>query len=215
MPQFGAAGWMQECTGIKMLQTWLIVLKWQMYVWSTLTNTHRGRSTVACLYWVRKVHLGHINTICIFSQIYTYTYTLLVFSGQLSREHSTIMSCSTFMTDGKCAARRCSAPPFPSPLQFTRLARPSTRRPGRCPCTARYQVIGTSRREEELLGAEAVEKPPHPPHQYCSLTWWKLTPANIFHHVIGREDQMPWLDMPTLLPVQMMTQSSLHYSWLL
>lgn len=24
---------------------------------------------------------------------------------------------------------------------------------------------------------------------------------------------MPWLDMPTLLPVQMMTQSSIHYLW--
>lgn len=123
------------------------------------------------------------------------------------------MSCSTFMTDGKCAARRCSAPPFPSPLHFARLARPATRRPSRCPGTVSYQMNGTSQREEEPPGVEAVEKPPHSPHQYCSLTWWKLTPANIFHHVIRREDQMPWLDMPTLLPVQMMTQSSIHYLW--
>lgn len=46
---------------------------------------------------------------------------------------------------------------------------------------------------------------PHLLHQYCSLTWWKLTPANIFHHVIGRKDQMPSPDMPTLLPMQIMT----------
>lgn len=161
-----------------------------------------------------KVRLGRINTICTFPQTYTYTHTLLVFSGQLSREHSAIMSCSTFMTDGKCAARR--APPFPSPLHFVRHARtiyPSA------PSLPRHGVVSDDRDEpnerRSHSGVQAVEKPPQPPHQYCSLTWWKLTPANIFHHVIGREDQMPWLDMPTLLPVQMMTQSSLHYSWLL
>lgn len=98
------------------------------------------------LYLGKKVQLEHINTICTFSQTYTYTHTqtLLVFSGQLSREHSAIMSCSTFMTDGKCAARRRSAPPFPSPLHFAQLARLSTRRPSRCPGTASYQMIGTS-----------------------------------------------------------------------
>lgn len=127
--------------------------------YSNFTQLH------TCFYLVGKASLGHINAI--FSKTYTYTHkhTHLVFSGQLSREHSTIMSCSTFMTDGKCAACRCSAPPFPSPLHFTRLARPSTHRPGFCLSTAWYQVIGTSQEEEELPGGIAVEKPPHPLHQ--------------------------------------------------
>lgn len=157
------------------------------------------------------------SKLCLRVHARTHTHTpLLVFSGQLSREHSAIMSCSTFMTDGKCAACRSLLLPSPSPLHFVRLAQPSTCRPSCCHGTTLYQMIWTSQREEELLGVEAVEKPPHPPpHQYCSLTWWKLIPANIFHLVTGREDQMPWLDMPTLLPVQMMTQSLFHYSWLL
>lgn len=95
-----------------MVQWWPLITKIKK---SVLTNTHRGRSTVAFVlhtctfltqYRHRKVWLGHIKTICTFSQTYTHTHTLLVFSGQLSREHSAIMSCSTFMTDGKCAARR-------------------------------------------------------------------------------------------------------------
>lgn len=129
------------------------------------------------------------------------------FWGQLSREHATIMSCSTFRTDGKCAACCCSAPPFPHPLSFTWV----THLP-----TTTGSATTPDRRDIEWKGwgqSEAVEKCPHPPHQYCSLTWWKLTLASIFHRVIGREDQMPWLDTQTLLPVQMMTHRSLHYSW--
>lgn len=116
------------------------------------------------------------------------------------------------MTDGKCAACHALLLPFLLHL-LVQHAQPSSRQPSHYSSPALYQMIGTGQREEEL-GVEAVEKAPHPPHQYCSLTWWKLTPANIFHHVIGREAQMPWLDMPTLLPVQTMTQSILHYSCL-
>lgn len=97
--------------------------------------------------------------------------------------------------------------------KFARLINPSnpaaTLQPRHRVCIRCWQ---RRQQEEELLAAEAVEKPPHPLHQYCSLTWWKLTPANIFHHVIGRKDQVPWLDMPTLLSAQIMTQNLLHYS---
>lgn len=105
-----------------------------------------------------------------------------------------------------------SSLPFSTPLRPTRPTIYLSAR--RCHAMPSYQMIGTGQREEEPLGVEAVENPPQRPHQYCSLTWWKRTPANIFHHVIEREDQMPWLDMPTLLPVQMVTQSLLHYSWI-
>lgn len=139
------------------------------------------------------------------------THTLLVFSGQLSREHSVVMSCSTFMTDGKCAA--CRALLLPSRLHSTSPSSPDH------PSTQWRQHFNVSNEcdveeeEEEPLGVEAVERTPHPVHQYCSFTWWKLTLPNIFHRVIGRKDQIPWLDMPTLLPVQMMTQSLLNFSW--
>jgi len=110
-----------------------------------------------------------------------------------------------------CSTLR-SAPPFSTPLRPTRpTVHPGG--PGSARGAASYQMIGTSRREEAPPGVEAVEKKtPRPLHQYCSLTWRKQTPASMFHHVIGREDQMPWLDTPTLLPAQTMTQSSLHYS---
>lgn len=126
------------------------------------------------------------------------------------------MSCSTFRTDGKCAACCCSAPPFPHPLSFTWKAHlPTTTGPAATPGQCDIKCSGWTDKWKGLGQSEAVEKFPHPPHQYCSLTWWKLTLASIFHRVIGREDQMPWLDTQTLLPVQMMTHSSLHYSWLL
>lgn len=103
---------------------------------------------------------------------------------------------------------------LPSPLHRTLPSSPDHLPVGPAAALARRGIKWSGRREEELPGAWAVEKPPHPLHQYCNLTWWKLTPANIFHHVIGREYQMPWPDMPTLLPIQMMTQGWLHYSWL-
>lgn len=104
----------------------------------------------------------------------------------------------------------------PFSTRLIRLARASNC-PARplAPAWRAIEWSGQVNSKREMLRAEAVEKMPHSPHQYCSLTWWKAKPANIFHHVIGREDQMPWLDMPTLLTVQMMTQSSLHYLWLL
>lgn len=69
-----------------------------------------------------------------------------------------------------------AAPPFPPPLRSVRLGRPSTCRPSRRPGAASYQMIGMSQREEEeeeeeVPGVEAVEKPLHTLHQYCSLTW--------------------------------------------
>lgn len=86
--------------------------------------------------------------------------------------------------------------------------------PGRNPSMAWHEALRINRQAGGMRGGvRQWKKSPHPPHQYCSLTWWKLTLASIFHRVIGREDQMPWLDMPTLLPVQMMTHSPLHYSW--
>lgn len=151
----------------------------------------------------------------ILSNLQLHTHTLLFFSGQLSREHSVIMSCSTFMTDGKCAARRALL--LPSLLHSTSPGSPDHLPVGPAAAPARRRIKWSGRANERRSRWELRQWKNRlsPPHQYCSLTWWKLTPANIFHHVIGREDQMPWLDMPTLLPVQMMTQSSLHYSWLL
>lgn len=126
------------------------------------------------------------------------------------------MSCSTFRMDGKCPACCCSAPPFPYPLGFTWMANPAaTTGPAATPGQRAIKCSGWTDKWKGWGQSEAVEKRPHPPHQYCSLAWWKLTRAGIFHRVIGREDQMPWPDTLTLLPVQMMTHSSLHYSWLL
>lgn len=102
-----------------------------------------------------------------------------------------------------------SSLPFSTPLCPVR----PTIHPPNGTGTLMYQMIGTWQREEEPVGVEAVERMPHPLHQYCSFTWWKLTLPNIFHHVIGRKDQIPWLDTPTLLPVQMMTQGLLNFSW--
>lgn len=95
----------------------------------------------------------------------THACSLPVFSGQLSPEHSTIMSCSTFMTDGKCTARRCTAPPFPYPLHFTRLARAATRWPG--PLSLR-SVVSSDRDEAAREGS------------CCELRQWKnrLTPPS-------------------------------------
>lgn len=64
------------------------------------------------------------------------THTLLVFSGQLSREHSVVMSCSTFMTDGKCAA--CRALLLPSLLHSTSPSSPDH------PSTQRRQHFNVS-----------------------------------------------------------------------
>ncbi|TNN45947.1 hypothetical protein EYF80_043828 [Liparis tanakae] len=60
-------------------------------------------------------------------------------TGQLSREHSVIMSCSTFMTDGKCAAR--SAPPFARPARPSAPAAPAASALPRG--AAPYRMIGT------------------------------------------------------------------------
>lgn len=110
------------------------------------------------------------------------------------------------------------APLLPSLVHSSSPARP-TYLPPEARSQPQHGVIWSARDKptsgRDVGRREAVEKSPHPPHQYCSLTWWKLTLASIFHRVIGREDRMPWLDMPTLLPVQMMTHRLLHYSWLL
>lgn len=110
------------------------------------------------------------------------------------------------------------APLLPSLVHSSSPGRP-TYLPPEARSQPQHGVIWSARDKptsgRDVGRREAVEKSPHPPHQYCSFTWWKLTLANIFHRVIGREDRMPWLDMPTLLPVQMMTHRLLHYSWLL
>lgn len=115
-----------------------------------------------------------------------------------------------------CMLLPCSSL-FPFPLGFTWTAhRPATTGPGHGPCVGGISSAWDGPASGRGRGqSEAVEKCPHPPHQYCSATWWKLTLAGIFHGVIGREDRMPRLDTQTLLPVQMMTHCSLHYSWLL
>lgn len=106
-----------------------------------------------------------------------------------------------------------SAPPFPSPLHSFGLSDHLPIGPVAAPAQRRIKWSGwaNARSGRELRQWKNLPHPP--PHQYCSFTWWKLILANIFHLVTRREDQMPPLDMPTLLPVQTVTQSSFNYSW--
>lgn len=83
-----------------------------------------------------------------------------------SAEHYVLMSCSTFMTDGKCAAR-CTR--FSLPLSASPFTLPSTRWSRHRAAISDDRRHVNKRRSSSKL--KQWKKRPHPLHQYYSLTW--------------------------------------------